>query len=164
MADWKMQAIDSRDVSPVEQVPGAFRRVLADGDRMMVIEWRMDAGVTVPAHNHPHEQSGYIVSGQMNFRCDGKDYALYPGMGYVVSGGTPHSADFPVASVIVDIFSPPREDYRGVLASTYTLNGAAVAELPAARKAAPRKAAARKPAPRKRSAAKSKAPAKRRKR
>lgn len=164
MADWKMQANDSRNVSPVEQVPGAFRRVLADGDHMMVIEWRMNAGVAVPAHNHPHEQSGYIISGQMNFHCDGRDYALYPGMGYVVSGGTAHSADFPAESVIIDIFSPPREDYRGISASTYMLNGSAVAPEPAAPKVAPRKAAARKPAPRKKVAAKSKAPAKRRKR
>lgn len=164
MADWKMQANDSRNVSPVEQVPGAFRRVLADGDHMMVIEWRMNPGVVVPEHNHPHEQSGYIVSGQMNFHCDGRDWTLYPGMGYAVSGGTPHRAEFPVESVIIDIFSPPREDYRGAGASNYMLNGAAVAQEPAAPRAAPRKAVVRKPAARKKPAAKSKAPAKRRKR
>ncbi len=163
MGEWQFQKNDSTDVQPVEQVPGAFRRVLADGNHMMVIEWSMNQGVSVPEHNHPHEQAGYIISGQMLFHCDGKDWVLDPGMGYVVSGGTPHGADFPVATVAVDIFSPPREDYRGVKASTYTLNGAAVAKKHAARKATPRKAAARKPAARK-SAAKPKAPAKRRKR
>ncbi|MBI5877827.1 MAG: cupin domain-containing protein [Chloroflexi bacterium] len=163
MAKWKIQANDSRDVAPVEQVPGAFRRVLADGDRMMIIEWTMKAGVVVPVHNHPHEQSGYIVSGEMVFHCDGKDFHLTQGMAYVVSGGTPHAADFPVASVVVDIFSPPREDYRGATASTYKLNGAAVASKPAARKAAPKKTPARKPAARK-STAKAKTPAQSRKR
>jgi len=163
MANWKIQASDKRKIAPVEQVPGAFRRVMADGDRMMIIEWTMKAGTAVPEHNHPHEQSGYVVKGEMVFRCDGKVFHLKPGMAYVVSGGTSHGAHFPVASVVVDIFSPPREDYRGALASNYTLNGEAVAAAKAARKAAPKKAPARKPAARKRAPAR-KAPAKSRKR
>ncbi len=120
----KFQSNHGNDVMPVEQVPGAHRHVLADGAQMMILEWRMDAGVSVPLHNHPHEQSGYVISGQMNFTADGKEHVLTPGMGYLVMGTEPHGAHFPIASVVFDIFSPPREDYRSAKASTYTLTAA----------------------------------------
>ena len=102
----------STDVNAVEQVAGAWRRTLADGERMMVIEWTMGAGVTVPMHQHPHEQCGYVVSGEMLFTVEGAERAITAGMGYLVTGNTPHGARFNVPTVIVDVFSPPREDYR----------------------------------------------------
>ena len=142
MPDWTFQAQSSGAAQAVEQVPGAFRRVLADGDRMMVIEWTMNAGVVVPLHNHPHEQSGYVISGEMVFTCDGKENRIMPGMGYAVAGNVPHGARFPVPTVIIDIFSPPREDYRGDKPSTYTLT-----PKKPAKKAAPKKKAAAKPKP-----------------
>ena len=121
-------------VQSVEQVPGAHRHLLVDGDNMMIIEWRMDAGVVVPIHNHPHEQSGYVVSGVMLFTADGAEHVLAPGMGYLVQGHVPHGARFPEPAVIVDIFSPPREDYRGDKPSTYTLKAATKKKTPALRK------------------------------
>ena len=113
----KFHSHHTNDVVPVEQIPGGFRRVLADGDEMMVIEWRMKAGVIVPLHAHPHEQSGYVLSGEMLFTVDGVEHAVTPGTGYSIPGNLPHSARFEQASVLIDIFSPPREDYRAMSAS-----------------------------------------------
>lgn len=152
MDDWQFQKNDSQSVQSVEQVPGAFRRVLADGDRMMVIEWMMNPGVVVPIHNHPHEQSGYVVSGEMLFATGGVEHSITAGMGYAVAGTVPHGARFPVATTVIDIFSPPREDYRGTEASTYTLSEpepepmrarAVPARRTAAKRAPARKAAAK---------------------
>jgi quercetin dioxygenase-like cupin family protein len=109
----------SKNVLAVEQVKGAHRRTLVDGERMMIIEWTMEAGAGVPLHQHPHEQCGYVVSGEMIFTAAGKEHSLTPGMGYLVTGNEPHSARFPVPTIVIDIFSPPREDYRGTQPSSY---------------------------------------------
>lgn len=132
----------AKNVLAVEQVPGAHRRTLVDGERMMIIEWTMAAGTTVPLHQHPHEQCGYIVSGKMIFTAEGQAHALTPGMGYLVTGNEPHGAHFPVPTVAVDIFSPPRADYRGNQPSAYTLVTATVPKRkPAAKKVAATKKA-----------------------
>lgn len=147
----------TQNVKPVEQVKGAHRRTLVDGENMMIIEWTMEPGTEVPLHEHMHEQSGYIISGEMVFQCRGESHRLTPGMGYLVTGHEPHGAYFHEPTVVVDIFSPPREDYRGDKASTYN-----VVREPA--KASPRKAVTKKPAAKKATARKApakKAPAKR---
>ena len=119
------QAKHGRHVTAVEQVKGATRRTLVDGEKMMIIEWTMESGTTIPLHHHPHEQSGYIASGEMIFNVEGQEHHLTPGMGYLVTGHEPHGARFDVPTVVVDIFSPPREDYRGDKPSTYQVVDAA---------------------------------------
>jgi quercetin dioxygenase-like cupin family protein len=113
------QSNHSTQVKPVEQVTGAFRRTLVDGEKMMIIEWTMDPGTAIPLHQHPHEQSGYVISGEMVFFTQGNEHRIRPGMGYLVTGNEPHGARFDVPTVIVDIFSPPRADYRGDVPSSY---------------------------------------------
>src|SRR2546428_9791509 len=54
--------------NPVEMLPGVVRRTLTDGDKMMLCEIRMEAGAVVPLHTHPHEQTGYLVSGRCRFK------------------------------------------------------------------------------------------------
>ena len=117
----KYQQNASKDVKPVEQVAGGLRRTLVDGAKMMLIEWTFKKGVVVPLHQHPHEQCGYIVKGKMIFTCDGEEHVLTPGMSYLVQGNVPHGAQFAAATVAVDIFSPPRADYRGDKPSQYKI-------------------------------------------
>ena len=59
-----MPLIEHRSVQPVEMLPGVFRRAMTDGERMMLCEVHMDANAVVPMHTHPHEQTGYLVSGR----------------------------------------------------------------------------------------------------
>ena len=157
----KFHSHHTSNVVPVEQIPGGFRRVLADGDEMMVIEWRMNPGVNVPLHSHPHEQSGYVISGEMLFTVDGQEVSVPPGTGYSIPGNLPHSARFEQPTVLIDIFSPPREDYRAMSASapSYML-GTMQKRRPAARtKARPAGSAKKKAAAAKKPAAAKKKPA-----
>lgn len=99
------------EAGPVEAVPGLTRRTLGTTDGMMLVEWRAEAGVGLPAHSHPHEQVGYCVSGEVVITIGGREAHCEPGDSWAVPGGVEHSAVFPVASIVVDIFAPPREDY-----------------------------------------------------
>ena len=98
-------------VEPVEMVPGLFRRSMGYTNDMLIIEVRAEAGVKLPLHSHPHEQVGYVVSGEMSLTIDGKTRVCKPGDSYAIPGDVEHSAVFAVASIIIDCFSPLREEY-----------------------------------------------------
>jgi quercetin dioxygenase-like cupin family protein len=100
------------DWPAVEAVPGVERRVLACGQDIMVVQFTIQAGAEVPAHTHPHEQVGHIVSGRMHFRIGDEVREIGPGDGYSVPGGVVHGAVGITEVVAVDSFHPVRDDYR----------------------------------------------------
>jgi quercetin dioxygenase-like cupin family protein len=100
------------DWTEVEAAPGVRRRVLSCGEQIMVVQFTIDAGAAVPAHSHPHEQTGHVVSGRMRFRIGDEERDLGPGDGYSVPGGVTHAATGVTDVVAVDSFHPVRDDYR----------------------------------------------------
>ena len=92
-------------------VPGIRRQTIASGAEMMQMRVRLDAGSHLPEHQHPHEQLTYVVSGRLHMRLAGTLYDLGAGEAVNIPGGTPHSADVPEDSFVIDTFSPPRDDY-----------------------------------------------------
>jgi quercetin dioxygenase-like cupin family protein len=102
----------NKDANPISVLPGLTRRTLAQSQSMMVCEFIFDSHVTVPIHIHPHEQIGYIVEGRVEMNIDGKIFELLKGDTYITPPNVSHGAYTLEPSVIVDTFSPPREDYR----------------------------------------------------
>ncbi len=99
--------------NPVEMLPGVIRRTLTAGDKMMLIEVHLEPGAVVPMHTHPHEQTGYVVSGSMRLQIGAETLDVNPGDAYMIPGGAEHEATaLGQRTVIVDVFSPPREEYR----------------------------------------------------
>lgn len=94
--------------------PGLIRRTLVSGDKLMICRFDLDLGVKIPSHAHPHDQAGYVVLGKIRITVDGKSCDLGPGDSYSASSGVLHSAIALEPSVVVDTFSPPREDYRAI--------------------------------------------------
>ncbi len=107
-----MPLIKHDSVTPVEMFPGVVRRTITDGERLMLIEGTMDEGAVVPMHTHPHEQTGYLISGRARFELGDETRELGPGDCWLVPSNVPHKVTALAPSVFVDIFSPPREEYR----------------------------------------------------
>jgi quercetin dioxygenase-like cupin family protein len=108
-----MPLIDYDSVQPVEMLPGVLRRTMTAGDRMMLVEVQLQDRAVVPMHTHPHEQTGYLVSGRLRLQLgDDEVRDLSPGDAWMIPGGLPHEATALEPCVIVDIFSPPRDEYR----------------------------------------------------
>ena len=107
-----MPLVDHDSAHPVQMFPGVVRRTLTAGDRLMLVEVHMDAGAVVPTHTHPHEQTGYLISGRCLFELGDDKRGLGPGDSWLVPGGVPHQATALEPSLFVDVFSPPREEYR----------------------------------------------------
>jgi quercetin dioxygenase-like cupin family protein len=100
------------DAAQVQMMPGLIRRTLVEGESMMTCEFTLESGVVIPDHAHPHEQIGYVVSGRVRMVVAGKSFDLEPGDSYYAPAGVPHGAVALGRAVVVDAFSPPREDYR----------------------------------------------------
>ncbi len=107
-----MTLVQHESSKPVEMFPGVIRRTMTDGERMMLVEVRMDAGAMVPLHTHPHEQTGYLASGSGRFRIGDDEGELTPGDCWLVPGGVSHEFTATEGCVFVDVFSPPRDEYR----------------------------------------------------
>ena len=99
------------EATAIEMFPGVVRRTLNSGDRTTLVEITMTQGATVPAHNHPHEQVGYVASGRVRFAIDGQARELTAGDSYLVPGGATHEVTALEPSVCIDCFSPVREEY-----------------------------------------------------
>ena len=70
------------------------------------------AGSSIPLHQHPHEQSSFVIEGQFEMTVDGETRLLTPNTFCLIPGGTEHGGKAITHCKIVDIFSPVREDYR----------------------------------------------------
>jgi len=99
-------------VPPVEMLPGVRRRTMTAGDRMMLVEVQLDDRAGVPMHTHPHEQTGYLISGRMRFEVGDETRDLSPGDCWLVPGGAPHQVTALEPCLVIDVFSPPRDEYR----------------------------------------------------
>jgi unsaturated pyranuronate lyase len=93
---------------------GVTAKLLADGVNMTVLHTTWAAGAKAPEHTHPHEQMGICLSGEVIFTIEGKDYLVNAGEFYQIPGGLPHAErnNGKVDAVLVDFFSPIREDLR----------------------------------------------------
>jgi quercetin dioxygenase-like cupin family protein len=100
------------DATPVEMVPGVTRRTLSTSEGMMLIDVVLEKGAVVPFHNHPHEQIGYLASGRVLFEMGDERRELGPGDSWLVPPNVPHQVTALEPSVAIDVFSPPREEYR----------------------------------------------------
>ena len=96
-----------------ELAPGVHVRTIW-GEKVMMCLVEIAPGSEVPSHMHPHEQAGMIMQGRVDFTIGGETRRLGQGDSYVIPGGVPHRV-VPVDgwALALDIFSPPREEYKG---------------------------------------------------
>ena len=106
-----MAFIKIADYEPVELAPGARART-PYGKNIMLSYLEMDEGSLVPTHSHPHEQAGMLLEGRLELTIGDESRICEAGDLFIIPSNTPHSAR-PVAgrAVILDVFSPVREDY-----------------------------------------------------
>jgi quercetin dioxygenase-like cupin family protein len=100
------------DAPPVEMFPGIIRRTLNAGERTMICEIELAKGAVVPLHTHPHEQTGYLSRGRLLFRIGDEERLLREGDSWMIPGDVPHVVTALEDSIAIDVFSPPRDEYR----------------------------------------------------
>lgn len=98
-----------------EILPGVRRRILAHDSSVMMVLYRIAPGSVFPLHTHPHVQSGTVLEGGGQFHVGDETWHLTVGSSYTVPGNVAHElvADAGGPTVILDVFTPRREEFRG---------------------------------------------------
>jgi unsaturated pyranuronate lyase len=91
--------------------PGLTRKVMAYNDKLFLAEHQMAKGWVGRVHSHPHDQVVYVVRGHLKVTCQGKTFEIRSGDSFVVRGDVEHGASALEDSLVVDVFTPCREDY-----------------------------------------------------
>jgi len=99
------------DVKPSTPEPGLTRRIGAFNEKLFLVEHRMERGWVGARHSHPHEQVVYVVSGHLQVTCGDTTFEVRGGDSFVVKGGIEHQASAFEESLVIDIFTPCRNDY-----------------------------------------------------
>jgi quercetin dioxygenase-like cupin family protein len=94
----------------IEMVPGIRRHTLASGERLMLMIVQLDAGSHLPEHHHPHEQLTHVLRGRLRLTLAGEPHELSAGDSLLLPSNAPHAADALEDTLVLDTFSPPRED------------------------------------------------------
>ena len=94
-----------------EVLPGIQLKTLTYGEKTLFTEFRLTKGKILPKHHHPHEQTGYLVSGRICLTIGAETFAVKPGDCWCIEGGVEHGATILEDSVAIEVFSPVRQDY-----------------------------------------------------
>ena len=70
------------------------------------------AGSVLPLHHHVHEQITFIIDGELEMMVGSETCLLTAGSSQVIATGIPHSAVAKTDCIVIDVFSPSRDDYR----------------------------------------------------
>ena len=87
------------------------RKILAHEGNLMMVEVSFEKGGVGNVHTHVHEQISYLAKGSVEFSLDGTVSVLKAGDSVYIPSNIEHGLKALEASVIVDIFSPQREDF-----------------------------------------------------
>ena len=92
---------------------GVSRKILGTGESLMMVEVTFRKGGVGDVHTHPHEQVSYIAKGSFAFTLNGETKVVSVGDSIYIPSNAPHGTVALEDSVIVDVFSPIREDFLG---------------------------------------------------
>jgi quercetin dioxygenase-like cupin family protein len=91
-------------------IKGITQKTLVYGQNTLMAELKMLKGTRIPTHNHPHEQTGYLVTGRTRLFIEDQVYSCNPGDSWCIPGNAKHGTYAIKDSVLIEVFSPVRED------------------------------------------------------
>lgn len=95
----------------IDMLEGVRRRTLAVGEKGLMSEFLLAEGAILPLHSHPHEQIGYLQSGEIILVIGEKEHLVQSGDSWAIQGNVPHAVRVIKEAVVVEVFVPVREDF-----------------------------------------------------
>jgi len=90
---------------------GLKREILANTPAMMLVRHQMSKGWRGARDRHPHEQMVYVIRGRIRIKVESSWCEAAEGDNFIVTSNAEHEAEALEDSVVLDIFTPTREDY-----------------------------------------------------
>ena len=102
-----------RDTQIKDLGGGTERRILAWNDQLMAVKVSFETGAVGADHTHPHTQCSYVLSGRFSYSVEGERTELAPGDSIIVPSGLLHGTVCLEQGVLLDVFTPCRQDFLG---------------------------------------------------
>jgi quercetin dioxygenase-like cupin family protein len=90
--------------------PLAGRKAL-HGKMITLARFRFDKGNKVAMHHHPNDQITTVASGSVRMTCGSEEFVMKAGDMVLVPPDVPHGNEALEDTVIIEIFSPVRQDW-----------------------------------------------------
>jgi len=103
--------IENNDIPWEVTGPGVKRKIMAWDERLMVVKVQFEKGGVGTLHQHHHSQITHIESGTFEVEINGEKKVLTGGDAFYIPPNVLHGAICMEAGVLIDVFSPMREDF-----------------------------------------------------
>ena len=90
---------------------GVSRKFLGFDNQIMMVQVKFEKGALGSPHHHFHTQTTYVAEGKFEFEVDGEKKIVVAGDGVYIEPNLVHSAVCLEAGMLIDVFSPIREDF-----------------------------------------------------
>ena len=107
----KLLLMNLTEIQEKEFFPG-LKGKLVHGDKITWAFWDVEEGAEVPEHHHHHEQIMHVVKGEFEFILNGNKMICKNGDVVVIPSNIPHSGKALTKCILMDVFSPVREEYK----------------------------------------------------
>lgn len=90
---------------------GISRKIMAYDPGLMLVKFKFEQGAIGKLHRHPHVQITHVQSGLFEVEIAGEKKILKESDGFSVPSNELHGVRCLAAGVLIDTFSPMREDF-----------------------------------------------------
>lgn len=90
---------------------GVKRKIMGYDKDLMLVKVDFDKGAVGSLHAHPHSQATYVVSGKFELTIGDEKKVIEAGDGYYVAPDVLHGCVCLEPGILIDTFSPAREDF-----------------------------------------------------
>ena len=90
---------------------GVRRQIMGYDDKIMLVNVEFDKGGVGQMHQHYHSQVTYVISGQFDLTIGEETRRMKGGDAFYIPPNVMHGAICIEKGVLIDVFSPIREDF-----------------------------------------------------
>ena len=90
---------------------GVSRHIMGYDEKIMMVKVKFEKGAIGSPHKHFHSQTTYVAKGKFEFTSGNKTQILKEGDSIYFEPNIMHSAICLEAGILIDVFSPSRQDF-----------------------------------------------------
>lgn len=108
-----MKIVKVNEAPTLKTVKGRHGVILVVGEKAMMMKLTVEPGIPTSPHEHSHEQMGHLLEGKGILYIGDESVEIEAGTSFWIPPNAPHNFDATgdKPAVLIEAFSPPREDY-----------------------------------------------------
>ncbi len=103
--------VENENIKWQEVGEGVKRKIMAYDERLMVVKVEFEKGSVGTIHRHYHSQVTHVEDGSFEVVIDNEKKVLKTGDAFYIPPNVDHGCVCLEKGVLIDVFSPVREDF-----------------------------------------------------